>query len=85
MKIKPLFDRVLLKTVQEKSKSTILLPESETKSHLSEVVAVGDDVGAINIGDKVLINKFAGSEFDIDNETFILIKECDILAVMEEK
>ena len=85
MKIKPLFDRVLLKTVQEKSKSTILLPESETKSHLSEVVAVGDDVGAINIGDKVLINKFAGSEFDIDNETFMLIKECDILAVMEEK
>ena len=85
MKIKPLFDRVLLKTVQEKSKSTILLPESETKSHLSEVVAVGDDVGAINIGDKVLINKFAGIEFDIDNETFMLIKECDILAVMEEK
>lgn len=85
MKIKPLFDRVLLKTIQEKSKSTILLPESETKSHLSEVVAVGDDVGAINIGDKVLINKFAGSEFDIDNETFMLIKECDILAVMEEK
>ena len=85
MKIKPLFDRVLLKTVQEKSKSTILLPESETKSYLSEVVAVGDDVGAINIGDKVLINKFAGSEFDIDNETFMLIKECDILAVMEEK
>ena len=85
MKIKPLFDRVLLKTVQEKSKSTILLPESETKSHLSEVVAVGDDVGAINTGDKVLINKFAGIEFDIDNETFMLIKECDILAVMEEK
>ena len=85
MKIKPLFDRVLLKTVQEKSKSTILLPKSATKSYLSEVVAVGDDVGAINIGDKVLINKFAGSEFDIDNETFILIKECDILAVMEEK
>ena len=75
MKIKPLFDRVLLKTVQEKNKSTILLPESETKSYLSEVVAVGDDVGAINIGDKVLINKFAGSEFDIDNETFMLIKE----------
>ena len=85
MKIKPLFDRVLLKTIQEKSKSTILLPESETKSYMSEVVAVGDDVGAINIGDKVLINKFAGSEFDIDNETFMLIKECDILAVMEEK
>ena len=85
MKIKPLFDRVLLKTVQEKNKSTILLPESATKSHLSEVVAIGDDVGAINIGDKVLINKFAGSEFDIDNETFMLIKECDILAVMEEK
>lgn len=84
MKIKPLFDRVLLKDVQEKTKSNIILPESANKSYMSEVLAVGKEVISVKIGDKVLINKYAGSEFDIDNQTFTLIKECDILAVMEE-
>ena len=83
MKITPLFDRVLLKTVKEKNTSTLVLPENANKSHLSEVVAIGKDVKSVRVSDKVLINKYAASEFDLNNETLLLIKECDVLAIIE--
>lgn len=83
MNIKPLFDRVLLKPIKEEKKSSIILPDSTNKSSLTEVVALGEQSHSVKLGDKVLINQFAGSEFVLNNQNYILIKECDILAVVK--
>ncbi len=83
MNIKPLFDRVLLKPIKEEKKSSIILPDSTNKSSLTEVVALGEQSHSVELGDKVLINQFAGSEFVLNNQNYILIKECDILAVVK--
>jgi len=93
MKIIPLFDRLVLKPIIEtNTSSSIILPESaEKKPIMAEVVALGLG-GTINgekidfkvqVGDKVLYNKFAGNEFKLDNEQFILIKQVDILAIIK--
>ena len=93
MKIIPLFDRLVLKPIIETTtSSSIILPESaEKKPIMAEVVALGLG-GTINgekidfkvqVGDKVLYNKFAGNEFKLDNEQFILIKQVDILAIIK--
>lgn len=94
MNIIPLYDRVVLKRVEEKQEKigNIILPESaQEKPQLMEVIALGTggklDGSEIDFkvkkGDKVLFNKFSGFEFTIKNETFILVKECDILAIVE--
>jgi len=86
MQIKPIFDRVLLRPIQKENSSGLILPESETKSQLMEVVALGNNKDfQVNIGDKVLINNYAGTTWTFEKETFTLIKEIDILAIVEEK
>ena len=93
MKIKPLFDRVVVKPIKEKAEKigNIILPESTKRPEISEVVALG--VGEIDgkkvnfevkIGDRVIFNKFSGSEFKLDDETYTIIKEKDILAIIEK-
>ncbi|MBQ7351641.1 MAG: co-chaperone GroES [Clostridia bacterium] len=93
MKLKPLFDRVVLKPIADKPEKigNIILPESTKQPEISEVIALG--IGEIDgkkttfevkIGDKVLYNKFSGNEFRIDNENYIIIKEKDILAIIEK-
>lgn len=93
MKLKPLFDRVVLKPIPEKAEKigNIILPEITKKPEISEVVSLG--VGEIDgkkvsfevkIGDRVIFNKFSGSEFKIENETYTIIKEKDILAIIEK-
>ena len=93
MKIKPLFDRLVLKPIIEKNtNSSIVLPDNaEEKPIKAEVVELG--TGGIlngekiefkvNIGDKVLYNKYAGNEFNLNGEEFILIKQIDILAIVD--
>ena len=94
MKLKPLLDRVVLKPVEaeEKTVSGIILPSSaQEKPSIATVVAVGEggyvdghDVKMlVKVGDKVLFSKYAGSECKIDDEKFIVIKQADILAVIE--
>lgn len=94
MKIKPLFDKILLIEEQvDKNKTGIVLPDiAKDKPNIAKVVAVGNG-GIIdgnnveikvNIGEKVLFNKYATSEFKIDNTTYLLIKQADILAILEE-
>ena len=94
MKIKPLFDRVVLKPIKEKSDKigNIILPESSKQPEISEVIALGtgnvdgkEVVFEVDIGDKVLFNKFSGYEFVIDGEVYIIIKEKDILGIVEKK
>ena len=92
MKIQPLFDRVVVKPVKLDTTKTqgIIVPESIQKPEISEVIALG--IGKIEnnpytftvkVGDKVLFNKYAGSDFVVNNETLTIIKEIDILGVIE--
>ena len=94
MKIKPLLDRVVLEQLEaeEKTASGILLPNSaQEKPMFATVVAVGDggfvdghDVKMlVKVGDKVLYSKYAGSEVKLDNKKYIVIKQADILAIVE--
>lgn len=93
MKIIPLFDRVVVKPIKEKPEKigNIILPESAQRPEISEVVALG--IGKLDgekvdfevkVGDRVIFNKFSGSDFKIDNEMYTIIKEKDILAIIEK-
>ena len=94
MVIKPLFDKVVVKAIDtaEKTASGIVLPSSaQEKPQLAEVVAVGPG-GVIDgkeikmqvkVGDKVLYSKYAGSDFKIDNEEVTIVRQSDILAIVE--
>jgi chaperonin GroES len=92
MKISPLYDRVLLKRIEEQEvrKSGIIIPDTaKEKPQEAEVIAVGkgkmnDDGKVIPLevkkGDKVLIGKYSGSEVTIDGVEHIILREEEILA-----
>ncbi|MBR4050230.1 MAG: co-chaperone GroES [Clostridia bacterium] len=94
MTIRPLADRVVVKAaeVEETTKSGIILAASaQEKPQFAEVVAVGPggDVDGnkvemyINVGDKVIIGKYAGTEVKLNKEEFTIVRQGDILAVIE--
>lgn len=90
MNIKPLADRVVIKMVEaeETTKSGIVLPNSaKEKPQVAEIVAVGpgtDEVKMeVKIGDKVLISKYAGTEVKMDGVEYTILKQGDILAVVQ--
>ncbi|MDQ0150634.1 co-chaperone GroES [Eubacterium multiforme] len=94
MTIKPLGDRVVIKRLEaeEKTKSGIVLTGSaKEKPQEAEIVAVGPGAIAdgkrvemeVKVGDKVLYSKYAGTEVKLDGEEYIILKQDDILAVVE--
>ena len=95
MKIRPLQDRILVKRVEEESKTSggIIIPDSaKEKPQEGKVVAVGPgktlDSGEIakpgvKKGDRILFSKYAGTDVIVDNEDHIIIREDDVLAVYE--
>lgn len=88
MKIKPLGDRVLLKTEkeEEKTKGGLYIPETaQEKTQEGVVVAVGDDKDVITVkeGQKVMYDKYAGTNIKIDGEDHLIVKMDDIIAVVE--
>ena len=95
MNIKPLADRVVLKSVEaeEKTKTGILLTASaQEKPQIAEVVAIGpgarDDKGdlipmEVAVGDKVIAAKYAGTEVKFDGVEYTIVKQSDILAVVK--
>lgn len=94
MNIKPLFDRVVLLPLENESetKGGILLPmAAQEKSQIAKVVAVGTgenfdgkNVGMqVKEGDKVLYGKFSGTEITIDEVKYVVIRQTDILAVID--
>ena len=89
MKIKPIFDRVVLKLIEnkEQTSSGIYIPESSSeKPHLAEVIAIGDDKDMkVKPGDRVLFSKFAGIEYKIEKEEFLIIRQGDILAIVDKE
>ena len=94
MKIKPLFDRVVIEQVdaEEKTQSGIvLLAKDQEKPQMARVIAVGpggvmdgnEVVMQVKVGDKILYSKYAGSEFKIDGKTVTILRQSDILAIVE--
>ena len=94
MKIRPLADRVVIKKVEaeEKTASGIILPGSaKEQPQMAEVIEVGpggivegNEVKMeVAIGDKVIYSKYAGNEVKIDSEEYIILRQSDILAVIE--
>ena len=94
MKLVPLFDRVVLKQLvaEETTASGIVLPEqAKEKPSQAEVVAVGpggvvdgkEIKMQVKVGDKVIYSKYAGTEVELDKEEYIVVKQNDILAVIE--
>ena len=88
--LKPLFDRVVIKNIEteEVTKGGILLTSSaKEKPQMAEVLAVGlgakDVEMVVKVGDKVVYQKYAGTEVKIDGQEVIVIKQGDILAVVE--
>ena len=93
MKLKPLFDRVVVKALPIKNEKigNIILPEITKQPEIREGVALGvgqidgkDIEFEVKIGDQVIFNKYNGNEFKIGNDTFTIIKEKDILAIIEK-
>ncbi len=95
MKIRPLHDRVIVKRMEEERTSPggIVIPDAATEKPIKgEIVAVGNgkilesgEVRALDIkaGDKVLFGKWSGTEVKIDGEDLLIMKESDILGVLE--
>ena len=90
MKLQPLADRVVIKMVEaeETTKSGIILTGSaKEKPQIAEVIAVGpglkDNKMQVKVGYKVITSKFSGTEVKIDGEEYIIVKENDILAIVE--
>ena len=94
MTIKPLFDKVVLKSaqVEETTKSGILLTgRAKEKPQMSEVVAVGpgglvngkEVVMTVKVGDRVIVGKYTGTEVKIDGTEYTIVSQSDILAIVE--
>ena len=94
MKIQPLADRVVIKNTEaeETTKSGIILTGSaKEKPEVCEVVAVGpggivdgNEVAmTVKVGDKVLISKYAGTEVKVDDVECVIVRQSDILAIVE--
>ena len=94
MNIKPLADRVVLKMLEaeETTKSGIILTSKEQKKpQVAEIVAVGpggvvdgkEVKMEVSVGDKVLMSKYAGTEVKVDGEEYTILRQSDILAIVE--
>ena len=93
MTLVPLGDRVVLKQLvaEETTKSGIVLPgQAKEKPQQAEVIAVGpggvvdgkEITMQVKVGDKVIYSKYSGTEVELDNEKYVIVKQNDILAVI---
>ncbi len=94
MTLKPLGDRVVLKQLEaeETTKSGIVLPgNSKEKPQQAEIIAVGPGTVVdgkevkmeVSVGQKVIYSKYSGTDVKLDDEEYIIVKQSDILAVVE--
>jgi chaperonin GroES len=88
MKIKPLADRVMVKLEKNEAKTAggIIIPDTaQEKTQTGSVIAVGDDTEVIKVtvGQKVMYDKYAGTQIKIDGEEHLILKMQDIIAIIE--
>jgi chaperonin GroES len=89
MKVKPLADRVLIKPAdaEEKTAGGIIIPDSAKEKPLKgEVIAVGqgtkDEEMILKEGDKVLYGKYAGTEIEVEDNKYLIMRQSDVLAII---
>jgi chaperonin GroES len=94
MTLKPLADRVVLKftEAEETTKGGIILASSaQEKPQIAEVISVGpgglvdgkEVTMELEVGDKVILNKYSGTEVKLESEEYIIVRQSDILAIVE--
>lgn len=94
MQIKPLFDRIVIEQIEaeEKTKSGIvLLSKDQEKPQMARIIAVGpgglidgkEVTMQVKVGDTILYSKYAGSEFKIDGKEVTILRQSDVLAIIE--
>ena len=88
MKVKPLADRILVKMEKSETKSAggIIIPDTaQEKTQIGLVVDVGDDKDVIKVkaGQKVMYDKYAGTQVKISGEEHLILKMADILAIID--
>jgi chaperonin GroES len=96
MKFRPLHDRVVVERIDAEAKSAggIIIPDTaQEKPSQGEIIAVGpggrDEAGKLipidlNVGDRVLFGKWSGTEVKIEGQEFLIMKESDIMGVLQE-
>jgi chaperonin GroES len=96
MKVTPLYDRIVIKRIEEESKTKggIIIPDAaKEKPQEGRVVAIGSgkitDKGErvapeVKVGNKILFGKYSGTEIKIDGEEHLILREDDILAILED-
>jgi chaperonin GroES len=97
MKVKPLYDRILVKRLntEEKTKGGIIIPETaKEKPQEGKVMSIGrgkllDDGSTrpldVKVGDRILFSKYGGTEINIEGDEYLILREDEVLAVVEEK
>ena len=89
MKIKPLGKRILAQKIEEENRTTsggIVLPESAKSDKVvrAKVLAVGtDEKFTVKKGNEILVSSFAGTEIEVEGDKLLLVKETDVLAIIE--
>jgi chaperonin GroES len=89
--IKPLSDRVIIKPLEmdKKTAGGLLLPDTKEKPQEGIIINVGngkkDEPMTVKIGDHVLFSKYGGTEYKVNNETYLIMRESDIYAIIEDK
>ena len=94
LKVKPMGDRILVKgwEAEQTSVAGIILPGSaKEKPQIAEVVAVGpgglvdgkEVKMEIKVGDKIIVSKYAGNELKMNDEEFVIVRQSDVLAIVE--
>jgi chaperonin GroES len=88
MKVKPLADRVMVKLEKNEAKTAggIIIPDTaQEKTQTGVVVAIGDDkeVITVKVGDKVMYDKYAGTQVKIDQDEHLIVKMADIIAIID--
>ena len=95
MTIKPLFDKIVIEAVEsmDKTQSGIVLPgTAQEKPQMAKVIAVGpggivdgkEIAMQIKVGDIILYNKYAGSDFKLENKEVTILRQSDVLAIVEK-
>ncbi|MFA6507152.1 MAG: co-chaperone GroES [Treponemataceae bacterium] len=88
MKVKPLADRVMVKLEKNEAKTAggIIIPDTaQEKTQTGQIVAIGDDKEVIKVavGQKVMYDKYAGTQVKVDGVEHLILKMADVIAIIE--
>jgi chaperonin GroES len=87
MKLKPLGDRVLVKQddAETTTKSGLIIPDNaQEKPQTGRVLDIGNECKDVSIGDQILFGRYAGQELDFDQQKYLIMRESDVIAVLDE-